>query len=80
MDIYKHPTVNAFTQKPHIAQIGSYIIMIVQIALFYVCIYPIFNQENKFLTFGVVYPVTFGILAILALVCSVIDPSDPTVK
>lgn len=71
-----YKTKNSFTQTPSAAQIGAYILFLMQILIFFIIIQKHFVSEVKRITMIVIYSTSITIQIIITLITSLSDPSD----
>lgn len=68
--------MNAFTRCPSPAQIGSYLVITLETALFYSMIMPKIKNNEASIVLTVLFSVSLGLTIITSFICSYIDPSD----
>ncbi len=72
--------INSFTQKPSIAQITSYIMIPLDIVVFYSCVIPNLSDSLTMIVLASVFGAITLALVISTLVCSIHDPTDSIVN
>ena len=68
--------INTFSRTPSIAQILSYLLILLQSCIIYIMIIPRFISESTKIVFIVLYSVSLAALVFTTFLCSWIDPSD----
>lgn len=74
----KYQTINTFTRTPSPAQIVSYIIICLEVAIFYSMIMNSFKDELTKIIFIVLFSVSTVAVFATTIYCSFSDPSDST--
>jgi hypothetical protein len=67
--------VAAFTKSPGVAQIASYVVLVLEVVLFYAVILPNLESSSQ-IALGILFSLTLLLLVISGSICSVVDPSD----
>ncbi|EAR85169.2 DHHC zinc finger protein (macronuclear) [Tetrahymena thermophila SB210] len=71
--------INGFSNGLHPLQIFAYLVYISALIVFAICVFPFFNTQLQIIS-GVLYYISLGIMALLAIVCSYSDPTDPIIR
>jgi hypothetical protein len=72
----KYQTINTFTRSPSPAQIAAYMVVTVDVVVFYVMIQQSFNDEALRVALIVLFSCSIVGMIIPTILCSAIDPSD----
>ncbi|KAL4444808.1 hypothetical protein ABPG74_016016 [Tetrahymena malaccensis] len=71
--------INGFSNGLHPLQIFAYLVYISALIVFAICVFPFFNTQLQILS-GVLYYISLGAMAFLAVLCSYSDPTDPIIR
>lgn len=74
------PTVNSFTMSPSITQITAYVVVLLGILVFYICITPNMNNTAVNISLSIFYGVSTILLIIFGAISSYVDPSDTVIE
>ena len=69
--------INTFTLRPSWYQLGAYLLISAQIAVFFSCMFPFYSSQVTKITITVLYCTLLGFLVIISFITSFIDPTDP---
>jgi hypothetical protein len=72
--------INSFTQRPSSTQILSYIVVVGDIIIFYVCMMPNFQSIISKIVLSCMFGVASIFVIVSAVISSLIDPSDSVVR
>ena len=72
----KYEKINTFTRTPSFAQISAYVIVGLDIIVYYVMVQTKFMDETTRIVMNVLFSCSIISMLIPTILCSIIDPSD----
>jgi lipopolysaccharide export LptBFGC system permease protein LptF len=75
----EHKIINTFTQIPVATQILSYIIVVMELVLYFACVFPRLESLGACITLTVVLCALTVTVITFTLVASLTDPTDPVI-